>query len=78
MAEAPRTTAKNVVLVHGDADGSSWAGVIPILLEAGLNVTAVQNPLTTLEDDVAATKRAIALHEGPTVLAAARRAGCGT
>jgi pimeloyl-ACP methyl ester carboxylesterase len=76
MADTTRTTARNVVLVHGAyADGSSWAAVIPFLLEAGLNVTAVQNPLTTLDDDVAATRRAIALHDGPTVLAGHSWAG---
>lgn len=63
--------ARNVVLVHGAwADGSSWAEVIPLLQAAGLNVTAVQNPLTTLEDSVAATRRALALQDGPTVLVA--------
>ena len=61
--------AKNVVLVHGlYADGSSWLDVIPYLQRAGLNVTAVQNPLTSLADDVAATRRALALQDGPTVL----------
>jgi pimeloyl-ACP methyl ester carboxylesterase len=63
--------AKNVVLVHGAwADGSSWAEVIPYLQAAGLNVTAVQNPLTSLDDSVAATRRALALQDGPTVLVA--------
>jgi pimeloyl-ACP methyl ester carboxylesterase len=63
--------ARNVVLVHGAwADGSSWAEVIPLLQAAGLNVTAVQNPLTSLEDSVAATRRALALQDGPTVLVA--------
>ena len=63
--------AKNVVLVHGAwADGSSWAKVIPYLQAAGLKVTAVQNPLTSLEDPVAATRRALALQDGPTVLVA--------
>jgi pimeloyl-ACP methyl ester carboxylesterase len=63
--------ARNVVLVHGAwADGSSWAEVIPRLQAAGLNVTAVQNPLTSLEDSVAATRRALALQDGPTVLVA--------
>ena len=53
--------AKNVVLVHGlYADGSSWVDVIPYLQRAGLQVTAVQNPLTSLADDVAATRRALA------------------
>jgi pimeloyl-ACP methyl ester carboxylesterase len=50
---------KNVVLVHGAwADGSSWSKVIPLLEAKGLHVVAVQNPLTSLADDVAATKRA--------------------
>jgi pimeloyl-ACP methyl ester carboxylesterase len=61
--------AKNVVLVHGAyADGSSWADVIEILQRAGLRATAVQNPLTSLADDVAATRRILALQDGPTVL----------
>jgi pimeloyl-ACP methyl ester carboxylesterase len=61
--------AKNVVLVHGlYADGSSWIDVIPYLQRAGMNVTAVQNPLTSLADDVAATRRALASQDGPTVL----------
>jgi len=61
--------AKNVVLVHGlYADGSSWIDVIPYLERAGLQVTAVQNPLTSLADDVAATRRVLALQDGPTVL----------
>src|SRR6202030_2621120 len=63
--------ARNVVLIHGAwADGSSWAEVIPRLQAAGLKVTAVQNPLTTLADSVAATRRALALQVGPTVLSA--------
>jgi pimeloyl-ACP methyl ester carboxylesterase len=67
---APPPKANNVVLVHGAwADGSSWAEVIPYLQAAGLKVTAVQNPLTSLEDSVAATRRALALQDGPTVLA---------
>src|SRR5450755_1833308 len=69
-ATAP-AKASNVVLVHGAwADGSSWGEVIPYLQAAGLNVTAVQNPLTSLEDSVAATRRALALQTGPTVLVA--------
>jgi pimeloyl-ACP methyl ester carboxylesterase len=61
--------ARNVVLVHGAyADGSSWNEVIPLLQRAGLNVTAVQNPLTSLADDVEATRRILALQDGPTVL----------
>ena len=58
-----------VVMVHGAfADGSSWAKVIPLLQAKGLNVVAVQNPLTSLEDDVTATKRAIDAQTGPVVL----------
>lgn len=61
--------ARNVVLVHGAfADGSSWSEVIGRLQAAGLNVTSVQNPLTSLADDVEATRRALALQDGPTVL----------
>src|SRR5438270_3503662 len=66
---AAASTVKNVVLVHGAfADGSSWAKVIPLLEAKGLHVTAVQNPLSSLADDVAATKRAIAMQEGPVIL----------
>lgn len=58
-----------VVLVHGAwADGSSWARVIPILQAKGIRVIAVQNPLTSLADDVAATKRVLADAAGPVVL----------
>ncbi|TGD82547.1 alpha/beta fold hydrolase [Hymenobacter wooponensis] len=65
----PRTGIKNIVLVHGTwADGSSWAKVIPLLQAKGYHVTAVQNPLTSLTDDVAATKRALALQDGPVLL----------
>jgi pimeloyl-ACP methyl ester carboxylesterase len=60
---------KNIVLVHGAfADGSSYAKVIPLLQEKGFRVTAVQNPLTSLEDDAVAAKRAIALQDGPVLL----------
>src|SRR6266850_5753271 len=66
---APAQPVKNIVLVHGAfADGSSWAKVIPILQSKGYNVTAVQNPLTSLADDVAATNRALALQNGPVIL----------
>src|SRR5580698_1488274 len=62
--------AKNVVLVHGlFADGSSWSEVIPRLQAAGLNVTSVQNPLTTLSEAVDAARRVLARQDGPTVLA---------
>jgi pimeloyl-ACP methyl ester carboxylesterase len=60
---------KNIVLVHGAfADASSWAKLIPILEADGYHVVAVQNPLTSLADDVAATKRVIALQDGPVIL----------
>jgi pimeloyl-ACP methyl ester carboxylesterase len=68
-ANAPKAPVRNVVLVHGAwADGSSWAKVIPILEKAGLHVVAVQNPLTSLADDVAAVQRAIAFEDGPVIL----------
>jgi len=68
-AQTPPVAAHNVVLVHGAwADGSSWANVIPLLQAAGLHVTAVQNPLSSLGDSVAATRRALAVQDGPTVL----------
>jgi pimeloyl-ACP methyl ester carboxylesterase len=61
--------ARNVVLVHGAwADGSSWSDVIPRLQAAGLHVTSVQNPLTSIEDAVAETRRVLGLQDGPTVL----------
>jgi pimeloyl-ACP methyl ester carboxylesterase len=70
-AQSAPPKAKNGVLVHGAwADGSSWAEVIPILQAAGLKVTAVQNPLTSLADSVEATRCALALQDGPTVLVA--------
>jgi pimeloyl-ACP methyl ester carboxylesterase len=68
-AQAPTTGVNNVVLVHGTwADGSSWSRVIPLLEAQGLTVMAVQNPLTSLGDDVAATKRAIERMNGPVLL----------
>lgn len=63
------STVKNIVLVHGAfADGTSWSKIIPILEAEGYNIVAVQNPLTSLADDVAATKRIIALQDGPVLL----------
>jgi pimeloyl-ACP methyl ester carboxylesterase len=63
------SAARNVVLVHGlFADGSCWSEVIVWLQAAGLNVTSVQNPLTTLDDAVAETQRMLARQDGPTVL----------
>ena len=67
---------KNVVLVHGAwADGSCWSRVIPLLQAKGFHVVAVQNPLTSLADDVAATKRIIALQDGPVILVGHSYAG---
>lgn len=64
------TRARSVVLVHGlYADGSSWIDVVPHLQNAGLAVAVVQNPLTTLADAVAETRRVLALQPGPVVLA---------
>src|SRR4051812_4057618 len=60
---------RNIVLVHGAwADGSSWSKVIPLLEAWGLHTTAVQLPLTSFSDDVAATQRAIAKQDGPVLL----------
>jgi pimeloyl-ACP methyl ester carboxylesterase len=69
-ANATPEKARNVVLVHGlFADGSSWSEVIPRLQAAGLNVTSVQNPLTTLPEAVASAECVLARQDGPTVLA---------
>lgn len=60
---------KNVVLVHGAfADGSGWRGVYENLTARGYRVTIVQNPLTSLEDDVAATTRVLDRQDGATIL----------
>ena len=62
---------RNIVLVHGAwADGSGWKGVYDILVKDGYNVTIVQEPETTFQEDVAATKRALALQDGPCILVA--------
>ena len=59
----------NIVLVHGAfADGSSWNKVIRLLQTKDFNVTAVQQPLTSLEDDVAITRRVLSMQKGPTIL----------
>jgi pimeloyl-ACP methyl ester carboxylesterase len=60
---------KNVVLVHGGfVDGSGWQGVYDLLKKDGFNVSIVQNPTTSLADDVAATKRTLAALSGPAIL----------
>jgi len=69
FAQAANGTQPSVVIVHGAfADGSDWAKVIPLLQAKGIKVTAVQNSLTSLADDVAATKRAIDNQPGKVVL----------
>jgi pimeloyl-ACP methyl ester carboxylesterase len=74
-ANSPQGT-KNIVLVHGAwADGSCWSKVIALLQAKGFHVFAVQNPLTSLADDVAATKRIIALQDGPVILVGHSYAG---
>lgn len=61
--------AGNIVFVHGlFADGSCWSEVISRLQPKGLNLTSVQNPLTTLSESVAAAERVLARQDGPTVL----------
>ena len=60
---------KTIVLVHGAfADGSCWTKVIPLLTKRGLKAVAVQNPLSSLADDVTATHRVIGMQEGPVLL----------
>lgn len=60
---------RNIVIVHGAfADGSGFKGIYDILSKKGYNVTIVQNPLTSLKDDVAATNRAIEKQDGPVIL----------
>ncbi len=67
--EMPSSQKATAVLVHGAwADGSSWRRVIRLLLEKGIDVVAVQNPTTSLADDVDATKRVLDAIKGPVVL----------
>ena len=62
---------RNIVLVHGAwADGSGWKGVYDILVKDGYNVSIVQEPETSFKEDVAATKRTLALQDGPCILVA--------
>ncbi|MET0964840.1 MAG: alpha/beta hydrolase [Nakamurella sp.] len=65
----PQEGIRNVVLVHGAfADGSGWRGVYDNLTARGYRVTIVQNPLTSLADDVAAATRVLDQQDGPTIL----------
>ena len=67
--KADAQTIKNVVLVHGAfADGSGWKALYDVLTKKGFHVSVVQNPLTSLEDDVAATKVVLDNQDGPTIL----------
>src|SRR4030095_13587967 len=69
MAATPDATVKTIVLVHGGfVDGSGWEGVYRILKNDGYNVSVVQNPTISLDDDVAVTKRVLATHKGPVIL----------
>ena len=65
------TKTKNIVLVHGAfVDGSGWKPVYNILVKAGYHVTIVQQPMTTLTDDVTAVQRVLAMQDGPCILVA--------
>ncbi|HTE00414.1 MAG TPA: alpha/beta hydrolase [Mucilaginibacter sp.] len=67
--EAKAQAVKNIVLVHGAfADGSGWRALYDVLTKKGYHVTVVQNPLSSLEDDVAATKVILDNQDGPTIL----------
>jgi pimeloyl-ACP methyl ester carboxylesterase len=70
-AQNPERGARNIVLVHGAwADGSGWKGVYTILVKDGYNVSIVQEPETSFQDDVTAVKRILALQDGPSILVA--------
>jgi len=69
MSAIPDSTVKTIVLVHGGfVDGSGWEDVYNILKKRGYTVSIVQNSTTSLEDDVAVTKRVVATHDGPVIL----------
>src|SRR5437867_4085369 len=69
MTGIPESTVKTIVLVHGGfVDGSGWEEVHKILKKDGYNVSIVQNPTTSLADDVAVTLRVLATHSGPVIL----------
>jgi len=68
-AQSQEHRVRNIVLVHGAwADGSGWKGVYDILVKDGYNVSIVQEPETSFKEDVAATKRTLALQNGPCIL----------
>ena len=69
MAALASTALATIVLVHGGfVDGAGWEGVYKNLQKDGYNVSIVQNPTTSLADDVAATRRVIAAQPGPVIL----------
>jgi pimeloyl-ACP methyl ester carboxylesterase len=69
IRENSMPSVKNIVLVHGAwADGSSWSKLIPLLQAKGLHAAAVQNPLSSIADDVASTNRLINAQDGPVLL----------
>src|SRR3979490_4724 len=69
--QAQKPKVKNIVLVHGAwADGSGWRGVYDNLVRDGFNVSIVQEPETSFQDDVTAVKRILALQDGPSILVA--------
>src|SRR6202789_4256209 len=71
VAQTSDASIKNIVLVHGAwADGSGWKGVYDTLVNDGYSVSIVQEPETSFKDDVAATKRTLALQDGPCILVA--------
>ncbi|OCP18406.1 MULTISPECIES: alpha/beta hydrolase [unclassified Ensifer] len=66
---AQAADVKNIVIVHGAlADGSGWRQATEILEKRGYAVTIVQQPITSLADDIAATNRVLDLQDGPTLL----------
>jgi len=70
-AQNEKQRVRNIVLVHGAwADGSGWKGVYDILVKDGYSVSIVQEPETSFKEDVAATKRVLALQDGPCILVA--------
>jgi len=70
-AQSEKGRVRNIVLVHGAwADGSGWKGVFDILTKDGYNVSIVQEPETSFKEDVSATKRILALQDGPCILVA--------
>jgi pimeloyl-ACP methyl ester carboxylesterase len=70
-AQNEKGRVRNIVLVHGAwADGSGWKGVYDILVKDGYKVSIVQEPETSFQEDVAATKRILAQQDGPCILVA--------